>query len=585
MLRMKKDFPHIGHDLLIGVLIAAISIPISMGYANVAGLPAIYGLYGSFLPILVYGLLTSSPRFVFGVDAAPAALTGALLSTLGITAGTEDAIRIMPLITLLVALWLFLFFILKANRLLKFISQPVMGGFITGIGITIILMQLPKLFGGTAGSGEIVELVIHICEQAETVFHWPSLILGLATILIILLSRHFFPKLPMQAIVMVLGALLQAFTPLGNLGISCLPSVDSGLPKPVLPDFSMIKANPETLLLSTLTIAIVILSETLLASNSYALKYNETLHPRREILGYSLGNAAASLAGCCPVNGSISRSGIADQFGVRSQWMSVSASMTMGLILLFGTGFISLLPVPVLTAIVISALIGTLEVPLARRLKKVDKAEYIIFWAALLAVLLMGTVYGVLIGVLLSSITFIVRQSRPKIEILGVDPEEEGYHSLARSEHYAPIKNVLLYRFSGALFFANIDYFEEGLNAAVKPDTRVIVVDSAGINSVDVTASERLLQMYYRFKDKGISFYLAGHVSGVNAELRAFGAKELIRKGVVRSRITLALKDAGYEKPFILEEREHINKPVSKHLSEMTWAYGDEADSDHDDDS
>ena len=581
MLRMKNTFPHIGHDLLIGVLIAAVSIPISMGYANVAGLPAIYGLYGSFLPILVYGLITSSPRFVFGVDAAPAALTGALLGTLGITAGSETAVRIMPLITLLVAVWLILFFILKANRLLKFISQPVMGGFITGIGITIIVMQLPKLFGGTSGSGEIVELVIHIIEQVKKTFHLPSLLLGLSTILIILLSRHFFPKLPMQAIVMVLGALLQAFTPLGEMGIACLPKVDSGLPKPVLPDFSLLKMNPQTILLSTFTIAVVILSETLLATNHYALKYDETLHPRREILAYSLGNAVSSLAGCCPVNGSISRSGIADQFGVRSQWMSVSASITMALVLLFGTGFISYLPIPVLTAIVISALIGTLEFSLANKLKKVDKSEYIIFWAALLAVLLMGTVYGVLVGVLLSSITFIVRQSRPKIEILGVDPEEEGYHSLARSDHYAPIQNVLLYRFSGALFFANISYFEEGLNEALKPDTRVIVVDSAGISSVDVTASEHLLQLYHKFKEKGIAFYLAGHVAGVNAELRAFGAGELIREGAARSRISLALQDAGYEKPYTLEERKAEKKPNSHHLSEMAWAYGEDNESQH----
>ena len=115
----------LGKDLLIGVLIALVSIPISMGYAMVAGLPAIYGLYGSFLPILIYGLLTSSPRFVFGVDAAPAALTGALLASLGIASGSDDAVRIMPLITILVSLWLLLFFVLKANRLLKFISHPV----------------------------------------------------------------------------------------------------------------------------------------------------------------------------------------------------------------------------------------------------------------------------------------------------------------------------------------------------------------------------------------------------------------------------------------------------------------------------
>ena len=566
-------------DILIGVLIAAVSIPISMGYATVAGLPPVYGLYGSFLPIILYSLITSSPRFVFGVDAAPAALTGALLTTLGISAGGEEAAGIMPLITILVALWLLLFFIIKADRLLKFISQPVMGGFITGIGITIILMQIPKLFGGTSGSGEMVELLIHIVDQGKDSFHLPSLCLGIGTVILILLSRRFFPKLPMQAIVMVLGAVLTALFPIKESGIACLPEVGSGLPKPVFPDFSLISSDVQTILLSTFVIAIVILSETLLATSNYSLKYEEPLKPRREILAYSVGNAAAAISGCCPVNGSISRSGIADQFGVRSQWMSVSAGLCMVLILFFGTGFISYLPVPVLTGIVISALIGTFEFHLAKKLRKVDKTEYIIFWSALLSVLLLGTIYGVMIGVLLSSITFIVRQSRPKIEILGVDPEEEGYHSLKRSGNYAPIRDVLLYRFSGALFYANISDFEEGLNKALSPGTKVIVVDAAGIGSVDVTAATRLLQLYQRFKQRGIHFYLAGHIAEVNTQLRAFGAGELITSGAVRSRISLALRDAGYDKPYILEEPDEIRKsPYGKQLAELSWAYGEEAE-------
>ena len=569
----------LGKDLLIGVLIALVSIPISMGYAMVAGLPAIYGLYGSFLPILIYGLLTSSPRFVFGVDAAPAALTGALLASLGIASGSDDAVRIMPLITILVSLWLLLFFVLKANRLLKFISHPVMGGFITGIGITIICMQIPKLFGGTSGSGELIELLVHIYDQGTAHFHLPSLLLGLGTIAVILVCRHFLPKLPTQAIVMVLGALATVVFPLKESGIACLPSVDQGLPALTLPDFTLFPDHYQTLLVSTFTIAVVILSETLLASSNLALKHEEKLRPRREILAYSLGNVAAAATGCCPVNGSVSRSGIADQFKVNSQWMSVSASLTMVLILLFGTGFISYLPVPVLTGIVISALISTFEFSLARKLRKVDKAEYIIFWAALLAVLLMGTIYGVIVGVLLSSITFIVRQSRPKIEILGVDPEEEGYHSLKRKGNYTPIREVLLYRFSGALFYANISDFEAGLTEALKPDTRVIVIDAAGISSVDVTAAEYLLGLYHKFRRRDIRFYLAGHVTDVNAELRAFGAEELIREGAVRSRISLALRDAGYDKPYILEDSDPEKKNTySKQLAELSWAYGDNAE-------
>ena len=136
-------------------------------------------------------------------------------------------------------------------------------------------------------------------------------------------------------------------------------------------------------------------------------------------------------------------------------------------------------------------------------------------------------------------------------------------------------RRILLYRFSGALFFANISDFEDGLKKAALEDTRVIVVDAAGIGSVDVTAAERLLLLYDRYKEQGIRFYLAGHVTEVNAELRAFGAERLVTEGAVWSRISLALKDAGYTKPYPLVQRSHPEAAThSEHIAEKTWAYG-----------
>lgn len=160
---LKKDLPS-------GIIVALVSIPIAMGYAQIAGLPPVYGLYGSLLPILVFGLITSSPRFVFGVDAAPAALVGSLVvGTLGIRLQSAAAVRVVPVITLAVTLWLLLFWLLRAGRFTKFISSPVLGGFITGICTEIILMQIPKLYGGTAGMGEIAELLPHIAATAQAV--------------------------------------------------------------------------------------------------------------------------------------------------------------------------------------------------------------------------------------------------------------------------------------------------------------------------------------------------------------------------------------------------------------------------------
>ncbi|MBR1508559.1 MAG: SulP family inorganic anion transporter [Eubacterium sp.] len=577
---------YLGQDILIGVIIALVSIPISMGYSLVAGLPAIYGLYGSLFPIIFFGLLSTSPRFVFGVDAAPAALVGGMLSTMSIASGSEEAIAIIPVITIIVSAWLLIFYFLKADKLLKFISQPVMGGFITGIGVTIISMQIPKLFGGDAGRGEMIELVIHIVKEMKDGFHVLSFVTGIVTIVIILVMKKLAPKVPMQVIIMGISALLSYFLKLEKYGIKMLPEVSGGLPRLSFPDLTLIPSNYENLLLPSLTIAVVIMSETLLATSNIGLKHDDRIEPGKEVLTYAVCNASSALVGCCPVNGSVSRTGIADQFGVKSQVMSITAGLSMLLILLFGTGFIGYLPVPVLTAIVISALIGTFEFELAARLRKVDKAEFFIFYSAFFAVLLLGTIYGVLIGIVLSAATFIVRQSKPTTALLGVSAADDGFHTIKEGGAYDPIQGVVIYRFTGSLFYATIDQFQENLQQAVTSDTRVIVVDASGIGSIDVTAAERLMLIYKKYKEKGIDFYLAGHVSRVNEELKNFGAKELILSGAVRLRISYALKAAGIEKPYeVVKAEEKDVHPDTKKIAELEWAFGENSEEEYEKES
>ncbi|MDE6914653.1 MAG: sulfate transporter, partial [Lachnospiraceae bacterium] len=171
---MKLSFAHtlkgyqtqnLPKDIIAGIIIAAVSIPIAMGYAQIAGLPAVYGLYGSVFPIILFALFSTSPQFIFGVDAAPAALIGGALLSFEIESQSAEAITVVPVLTFYVAAWLLLFFVLGAGKLVNFISKPVMGGFISGVCSTVILMQVPKLFGGTAGTGELFELLDHIIRN------------------------------------------------------------------------------------------------------------------------------------------------------------------------------------------------------------------------------------------------------------------------------------------------------------------------------------------------------------------------------------------------------------------------------------
>lgn len=569
-------------DLLGGIIVALVSIPIAMGYAQIAGLPMQYGLYGSVVPILLFGLLTTSRDFVFGVDAAPAALVGTALASMGISSESERACQIVPMIALLASVWLLLFSVLRAGRIVRYISEAVMGGFVSGICCTIILMQVPKLFGGSPGIGEAPELIRHIIEQLPSVNGY-SLLMGLGVIAVIVLFRHIAPKIPMSVIMMAVGMVLTLLLPLADNGVKLLPEVPGGLSAPIFPLTGVSLDELTDLLFHSLSIAAVILAESLLASKSNAVKDGYELRPNREILAYAVGNLAAAFAGCCPTNGSVSRTGIVRQFGVKSQWMSVFASLTMLLVLLFGTGLIAWLPVPVLTAIVISALSGACEFKLARHLLKTDRREFGIFLAAFLGVLIFGTVYGVIIGIVLSFLSVMMRVVTPPRALLGIIPEKEGFYSLERHKEALPLKEAVLYRFGGNLFFANIEVLKNDLAAAVTPDTRCIVIHAGAVSSIDVTAAEELVRLYRYYRTQGIRLYLTEHIAEVNDRLRQYGAEELLTSGAVRMTVPLALRDAGIRKPYALVSKTGAGGTAPYQdqrglQAELDWALGDGAE-------
>lgn len=570
------------NDIIAGIIVALVSIPISMGYAQITGLPAAYGLYGSLLPVLVYAFTTSSPQFVFGVDATPAVLVGGTLAALGVTTGSDEAMRLVPAITLVVAAWLLIFSLIKAGRIVNYISTPVMGGFISGIGITIILMQVPKLFGGTAGTGELIELILHITDQLKY-FNVLSAVLGFGTVVIILVCKKYMPKFPMSVVLMVLGAMATAFLHIDRFGVKLLPHVDAGFPKLSIPDVTLLRNNTSEIVVLGLTCALVIMAQTLLATNNYANRYGYKVDNNREVLAYSLANVASAVSGSCPLNGSVSRTGIADQFGCKTQLMSVTAAVTMLVVVLFATPLLEYLPVPILTGIVVAALIGIVEYKLADKLRKVNRAEFFIFLAAMFGVLLFGTIYGVIIGVILSFIAVIIRAVVPPRSLLGCIPGHEGFYNLNRNRNALEIQHVVMYRFSGNLFFANVSTFLQDIENAIKDDTKVVIVDASGIGSIDITAADRLVSFNKILKDKGLRFYITEHVGNVNDQLRKLGAGCLVEEGVTRRTISLALRDAGVDRPYplagILEQTEAHNDFIedNERLAEIEWAFGEDA--------
>ena len=564
-------------DIIAGIIIMAVSIPISMGYAQIAGLPAVYGLYGSVFPILAFAIFSSSPQFIFGVDAAPAALIGSALLSLNIELGSDEAIAAVPVMTFFVAVWLLAFYFMKAGKLVNYISAPVMGGFITGICTTIILMQIPKIIGGTSGTGEFFELAEHIFETGKHI-NIPSVIMGVIALVILLVSKKLIPKFPMAVVLMFAGTIIT----LRDWGINTLSAVEPGLPKWSIPDFSIISIQ-QTITIS-LSVAVVIMAETLLAENSFAQKNNYRINDNQEILAFSVGNFMAAFTGCCPINGSVSRTAMGEQYQAKTQLTGIVAGLSMIVLLICGTGFIGYLPIPILTAIVISALLGATEFDLAARLWKLSRTEFLIFVGAFLGVLLLGTINGVLIGIILSFTEMIIRTSKPSRCFLGIQPGHRHFRDLKEGNQIHAIEGVIIYRFSSNLFFANIGVLQRDIEDSIKPDTKAVILDASGIGSIDITAADRLAMLYKSLKEKGIRFYMTEHIARVNEQIRTLGLGYMIEEGRVRRTIHIALKDMGIARPYPLEggieneERSASRKRVDNKVQEFVWAYGAESE-------
>ena len=579
MKNYKKE--NLMHDVITGIIIMAVSIPISMGYSQIAGIPAVYGLYGSVFPIILFALFSTSPQFIFGVDAAPAALVGSALLGMNIQSGSKEALAVVPVITFFVAVWLIAFYLMHAGKLVNYISAPVMGGFITGICSTIILMQVPKLMGGTAGTGELLELLEHIEKTAEQI-NLPSLILGIVSLVILLGAKKIMPKFPMAVVMMAAGAVMTQVLPMKEWGIKTLDAVSPGLPRWSFPDLTLVPMD-EVVTIS-LSVAVVIMAETLLAENNFAQKNGYRIDDNQEIFAFSVGNFLAAFTGCCPINGSVSRTAMGEQYQGKTQLTSLVAGLSMIVLLLCGTGFIQYLPVPVLTAIVISALLGATEFDLMARLWKVSRTECMIFAGAFFGVLLLGTINGVLIGILLSFAEVIIRTAKPSTCFLGIQPGHKHFRDLKESSQIHALSGVLVYRFSSNLFFANVQVLKNDIEDHIKPDTKAVILDAGGIGSLDITAADCLKRLHQSLKEKGIRFYMTEHISDVNEQLRKLGLGYLIEEGCVRRTIHIALKDMGINRPYPLEDgvdnedRSASRKRADNRVQEFVWAFGSDAE-------
>jgi high affinity sulfate transporter 1 len=502
-LRGVKALPQ---EILAGITLAALMIPLNIGYAQVAGLPPVVGLYACIVPMIAFALFSTSRNLVASPDAPISALIGGLLVAL---AAPNDPryVQLAFALALLCAVIFFLFWLFKLGFLANFLSRAVLVGFITGLGIEVFTSQLKKIMGVSIHAEgyfrEVLELI-----RAIPVANLYSVAIGVGAIVLIRLLKRYAPKLPGALIALVGMTVIVAVFNLDQRGVSVLGQVPAGLPALALPQVSA--GDYLALLPGALAICGVTLAEGLLIARKYAQKYGDKINPDQEMFAFGLANAAASLTGGLVLGSSASRTAAMDSAGARSQWPSLVAALVVAVVLLFFSGLLALLPNAALGGIVANAVLKLIEVDELKALYRMRRSEFWIAVVALLSVLVLGALPAVIIAFLLSLIDLLRRAAAPHVNVLA----ETAQGHLVTSEPPAgqTEPGLVVFRFSASLYFANANLFVEEAKRLVEtaqPALRWFVLDAESINDMDTTGAEAMEQVMELMKHRGITFAVA----------------------------------------------------------------------------
>jgi SulP family sulfate permease len=492
-------------DIGAGIVVAMMMIPQGMAYALVAGLPPVTGLYASILPPLVYALFGTSMTQSVGPMAIVSLMTAAIVGQMA-PAGSGLYQVLAAQLALVAGAVLLLCGLLRLGFLANFFSRPVMSGFTVGSALLIAWGQLEPLLG--AGLPH---------------WHAPSAALGLGSIVLLVFSRSHLARMlralgmPPQGadmatrlapmLVVLLGMALVQVLELDAMGVRTTGEVPSGLPQLNL---ATSPAHWQQLVQPGLLVGFVIFLISMSAAQSLALKRNEKLASNRELIGLGAANAASMLSGAFPVTGSMSRSAVNFAAGAQTPLASIFTASLLALALVAPTGWLALLPMPVLAATIIVAVLGMLELDTLRTAWRYDRGDALAWFASGAGVVLLGVEAGVLIGVALSMGTLIWRASRPHIAVLG---------RIAGTEHFRNIERypaetrpeVLVLRIDANLFFGNVEAVQQRIEDELRshPQARNLVLVMSAVSSIDTTALFALSELNQNLGRRGIGLHLA----------------------------------------------------------------------------
>jgi high affinity sulfate transporter 1 len=516
--------PWLPSDLMAGLVLTALLVPVGMGYAQAAGLPPITGLYATIVPLVVYAIVGPSRVMVLGPDSSLAAVIAAVILPLG-GDDPETAVALAGALAVLTGLIILVAGIARLGFVTELLSRPVQLGYLYGIAVTILVGQLPRLCGFSIdGRGLISEIRDVVRGVAGGQVNRAALTVGLVGIVVILVIRRYWRKVPGVMVAVVVGIAAVAMFDLTGQGVKVIGVLPEGLPTPAFPAVEL--ADLGALFSGALGIALVAVADTTMLSQSLAAQRGESVDPNQELRALGAANLAAGFFQGFPISSSASRTPVAVAAGARSQLTPLVGAVTIALLLLFAPGLLRDLPLSMLAAIVITAAIGLIDVAAVRRLYRVRRSEFILWLAAFLGVALLGVLLGIFLAILLSLGDFIRRAWRPHDAVLGREDELKGYHDIERHPAARQVPGLLLYRFDAPLFFANAGYFRRRVRRLVAEAThpvRWVVVAAEPMTDIDTSAADLLAGLLAELRQQGVTLAFAEVKDPVRDRLQRYG--------------------------------------------------------------
>jgi len=529
-------------DLAAGLILAAILVPQGMAYAELAGLPAVNGLYTTVACLVGYAIMGPSRILVLGPDSAVSPLIlAATLPLVGAAGDPATAIKLAGMLALLVGAIEIGLGVAKLGFVADLLSKEVQVGYMNGLGITIIVSQLPKLCGfSTDAEGFVNQVKTFVSSLDKT--NRITLALGATTLVLLLVLPRVSKKLPAILVAIVGATLASAAFDLSSQGVSTVGALPRGLPSPALPWTKVSDLGP--LLIAAVGITIVSLTDTIATSTSFAARRGEEVSPDQEMIGVGTANIAAGLFRGFPVSSSASRTAVAEQSKAKSQVTGLVGAGVVVLLLLFLNSLLADLPQTVLAAVVIAAGLSLIDVPALRRYWAVRRSALVLSVVASASVILLGVIPGIVVAISLSILMFFRRNWWPHGEVLGRAPSGR-WHSvrdLEDQEAAQQVPGVVVFRWEAPLFFANVGIFRRQVRSlAADADVRWIVLQCEAVTDIDVTAAEMLEQLSAQLEQRGVHLVLVELRTRLRGLVRRYGLFRMLDREYLYSSIDAAL--------------------------------------------